>query len=143
MLHAVQALQFIHPSKIPSRKGSPVIQGCHVLPFVQLRYSNLYLEGRNPAAGEERAGKSLSIRLGKHKFKNPDHMKTFCSQIRGGFGVYSWPPDQGCTEGLPAFGAIERFTAKIWRAASVPLFERRAEQLNVMVYPLDPNPALD
>lgn len=143
MLHAVQALQFIHPSKIPSRKGSPVIQGCHVLPFVQLRYSNLYLEGRNPAAGEERAGKSLSIRLGKHKFKNPDHMKTFCSQIRGGFGVYSWPPEQGCTEGLPAFGAIERFTAKIWRAASVPLFERRAEQLNVMVYPLDPNPALD
>lgn len=67
-------------------------QGCHVLPFVQLRYSNLYLEGRNPAAGEEKGGKSLSVQLGKHKFKGPDHVKTFCSQTRGGFGgVPVWP----------------------------------------------------
>lgn len=88
MLHTDQTLQAIHPSKIPSQRGSLVIQGCHVLPFVQLRYSNLYLDGRNPAAGEKRAGKSLSIQLRKHKFKSPDHMKTFCSQI----SVYSWVP---------------------------------------------------
>lgn len=70
--------------------------------------------------GEERAGKSLSIQLGKHKFKSPDHVKTFCSQTRGSFSVYSQPPDRGCAEGLPAFDVDERFIAKIRKALACP-----------------------
>ncbi|XP_050195820.1 uncharacterized protein LOC126652755 [Myiozetetes cayanensis] len=32
-----KALKHIHPSKNPAQNGGPVTQGCHVLPFVQLR----------------------------------------------------------------------------------------------------------
>lgn len=142
-LRAVQALQPVHRSKIPAQKGSPVTQGCHVLPFVQLRYSNLYLEGRNPAAGEERGGKSLSVQLGGHKFKGPDHVKTFCSQTRGGFGGCSWPPDRGCAEGLPAFGAGERFTAKIRRAVACPCASVELSSWMLWFIRLDPNRASD
>lgn len=114
-----------------------------MLPVVQLRYSNLYLEERNPAAGEERAGKSLSIQLGKHKFKRPDHMKTFCSQTRGSFGVYSWPPDRSCSEELPAFDAVERFTAKIWKVLACPGASAEPSSWMSWFILLDPNPALD
>lgn len=93
--------------------------------------------------GEERAGKSLSIQLGKHKFKNPDHVKTFCSQTRGSFGVYSWPPGRGCAEGLPAFGAVERFTAKIRRALAWPCVSAEPSSWMSWFILLDPNPVLD
>lgn len=90
------------PSSPPKslRGRAAVTQGCHVLPFVRLRYSSLYLEGRNPAAGEERAAKSLSIQLGKHELKSPDHVKRFCSQARGSFAECSRPPERACAEGL-------------------------------------------
>lgn len=114
-----------------------------MLSFVQLRYSNLYLEGRNPAVGEERAGKSLSIQLGKHKFKSPDHVKTFCSQTRGSFSVYSQPPDRGCAEGLPAFDAVERFIAKIRKALACPCGSTEPSSWMSWFILLDPNPALD
>ncbi|RLV92741.1 hypothetical protein DV515_00013669 [Chloebia gouldiae] len=110
---------------------------------MQFRYSNLYLEGRNPAVGEERAGKSLSIQLGKHKFKSPDHVKTFCSQTRGSFGVYSCPPGRGCAEGLLAFGAVERFTAKIWRALACPCVSTEPSSWMSWFILLDPNSVLD
>lgn len=40
---------------------------------------------------EERGGKSVSIQLGKCKFNSRDCMKSFCTQTKGSFGVYSLP----------------------------------------------------
>lgn len=52
---------------------------------------SVYLEERNPAAGEERGGKSVSIQPGKCKFNSPDCVKSFCTQTEGSFRVYSLP----------------------------------------------------
>lgn len=109
---------------------------------------NVYLEERNPAAGEERGGKSLSIQPGTHKFNSPDHVKSFCTQTKGSFGVYSSPPDWGRAEGLPAFGSVvqgvvKRFIVKRWIVIVCTAASTELSSWMSWFILLDPNHGLD
>lgn len=109
---------------------------------------SIYLEERNPAVGEERDGKSLSIQLGKCKFNSPVRMKSFCTQTKGSFGVYSLPPDWGCAEGLPAFGSVVHGTVKRFIAKRPMVIACTSESTELSSWMswfilLDPNRGLD